>query len=87
MTFWVGMQLLGTFASMGTSGAAVSYLATLELPSWESSPGGSGRGATGPDCSESDGNDGRHMTKEGCDALVAEIDRLWHEERPEVVGR
>ena len=27
MAFWVGMQLLGTFASMGTSGAAVSYLA------------------------------------------------------------
>lgn len=27
----------------------------------------------------------RHMTKEGYDALVAEIDRLWHEERPEVV--
>ena len=29
MTFWVSMQLLGTFASMGTSGAAVSYLAHL----------------------------------------------------------
>lgn len=27
----------------------------------------------------------RHMTREGYDSLVAEIDRLWHEERPEVV--
>lgn len=27
----------------------------------------------------------RPMTKEGYEALAAEIDRLWHEERPEVV--
>jgi len=28
----------------------------------------------------------RHMTQEGYDALVAETERLWHEERPEVVA-
>lgn len=29
---------------------------------------------------------GRPMTREGYDALVSEIDRLWHQERPEVVA-
>jgi transcription elongation factor GreB len=28
---------------------------------------------------------GRPMSREGYDALTAEIDRLWHEDRPEVV--